>query len=383
MQNFSELTKRVILKLSACLNNNYGSENHWDFASPFVWRIDYSKKLEAISKLPAEKIPQIKTKEDEKVFLTAYENLKNLQGIPSLTAMCESIQKSLYEIVNDEFSKDLIVELIAYKAIGPKKVLLSVNNKKYWEDLATCESFIDKMDVVQIKFQNWFLNHYNMQKIGIDAQMFTAAVGISTYFFVKQYESEQLNCKVEEGDVVFDCGGCWGDSAVYFASLAGKTGKVFAVEFLPSNIEIIRKNWAMNKNYQDNLYLVSSPISDVSNKKLYYLDAGPATIVTEARRTPNDGETFTKKIDDVVKENKLERLDFIKMDIEGSELAALKGAESSIRKYKPKLAISIYHKPDDFITIPNYINSLNLGYKFSLKHATIYGQETVLFAKAF
>lgn len=102
MQNFSELTKRVILKLSACLNNNYGAENHWDFASPFVWRIDYSKKLEAISKLPAEKIPQIKTKEDEKAFLAAYENLKNFQGIPSLTAMCESIQKSLYEIVNDE-----------------------------------------------------------------------------------------------------------------------------------------------------------------------------------------------------------------------------------------------------------------------------------------
>ena len=49
------------------------------------------------------------------------------------------------------------------------------------------------------------------------------------------------------------------------------------------------------------------------------------------------------------------------MDIEGAELPALKGAERSIKRYRPNLAISIYHSLDDFLDIPEYINSLKSG----------------------
>ena len=89
-------------------------------------------------------------------------------------------------------------------------------------------------------------------------------------------------------------------------------------------------------------------------------------------------ETIT--IDDLVSEEKLKRVDFIKMDIEGAELEALRGAENTIRQFHPKLAISLYHKLNDLWEIPEYIDSLGLGYKFSLKHVTIHAEETVLFA---
>jgi hypothetical protein len=69
------------------------------------------------------------------------------------------------------------------------------------------------------------------------------------------------------------------------------------------------------------------------------------------------------------------------MDIEGSELPALKGGINTIKKYKPKLAISIYHSMDDFVDIAQYLKSLDLGYDFYLKHVTIYDEETILFAK--
>ena len=72
---------------------------------------------------------------------------------------------------------------------------------------------------------------------------------------------------------------------------------------------------------------------------------------------------------------------FLKMDIEGAELQALVGAKETIKKYKPRLAICIYHKLEDIVTIPEYILSLVPEYKFYIRHhhPTI-GTETVLYA---
>ena len=63
-----------------------------------------------------------------------------------------------------------------------------------------------------------------------------------------------------------------------------------------------------------------------------------------------------------------DKVTFIKMDIEGSELEALKGAEQTIRSNKPKLAVCLYHKIEDFWEIPLYINEIVPDYKFYLGH---------------
>ena len=68
------------------------------------------------------------------------------------------------------------------------------------------------------------------------------------------------------------------------------------------------------------------------------------------------------------------------MDIEGCELRALKGAENSIKKYRPKLAICIYHKYEDILEIPEYLMSLNLNYRFYMRHHTMSVDETVFYA---
>jgi FkbM family methyltransferase len=71
---------------------------------------------------------------------------------------------------------------------------------------------------------------------------------------------------------------------------------------------------------------------------------------------------------------------FIKMDIEGAEYDALNGAQQTIIRYKPKLAVSMYHKPDDLFKIPQYIRELRPDYKFYLKHHMHITQELVLYA---
>lgn len=57
----------------------------------------------------------------------------------------------------------------------------------------------------------------------------------------------------------------------------------------------------------------------------------------------------------------------------------LKGASNTIKTYKPKMAISVYHKPDDLLAIPKFIKNLVPEYKFALRHHNITFDDTVLY----
>jgi FkbM family methyltransferase len=70
----------------------------------------------------------------------------------------------------------------------------------------------------------------------------------------------------------------------------------------------------------------------------------------------------------------------IKMDIEGSELAALKGGAETIRKHKPILAVCLYHRPEDLWTIPLYVRSLCPDYSLYLRRYSDDCWEQVLYA---
>ncbi len=74
------------------------------------------------------------------------------------------------------------------------------------------------------------------------------------------------------------------------------------------------------------------------------------------------------------------RVTFIKMDIEGAELEALKGTRTCIKENKPKLAICVYHKPEDIVTLPQLILDMNPDYRLYLRHYSLSAAETVLYA---
>lgn len=70
------------------------------------------------------------------------------------------------------------------------------------------------------------------------------------------------------------------------------------------------------------------------------------------------------------------------MDIEGAELEALKGAEKVLRKCKPKLAISLYHKNEDLYQIPIWLSKVVPEYKFYLRHYSNKRWDLVLYCEA-
>lgn len=85
-------------------------------------------------------------------------------------------------------------------------------------------------------------------------------------------------------------------------------------------------------------------------------------------------------IDHIVRNDKV---GFLKMDIEGAELNALKGAAGTIVRDRPILAVCVYHKREDLLEIPEYIHSLYDGYRFYIRaYGGPYSIELVLFAVA-
>ena len=152
---------------------------------------------------------------------------------------------------------------------------------------------------------------------------------------------------------------------------AGKYKKIYALEPDKINVEKCKKNMA--KNGVDNVIFVNKGAWNKEDIIKFDNTGNGNSCVSEN----GENQIEVIDIDSVVNDDKVT---FIKMDIEGAELEALKGARNTIIKNKPKLAISVYHKKEDIIEILNYINQLDIGYKFYLRHYTHSASETVLYA---
>ncbi|KKL21432.1 hypothetical protein LCGC14_2445530, partial [marine sediment metagenome] len=244
-------------------------------------------------------------------------------------------------------------------------------------------SFFEKLyDSNQtIKVGKYSLKLFDLKPIGFPIKVYNVNVGIVYSFLLEQYRyNHNKIIEVQKEDIVIDAGGCWGDTALYFASKTGNFGKVFSFEFLERNLKIFNKNLNLNLNLKEIIEIINNPIWKDSNREInYYEDGVSGVVFFNNNKKKLSQKLITISIDDFVKEKNLRKIDFIKMDIEGAEIAALLGAKETLTKYRPKLAISVYHDIDHYYKIPNYINSLNLNYKFYLDHFSMNRAETILF----
>ncbi|MFZ5502772.1 MAG: FkbM family methyltransferase [Pseudomonadota bacterium] len=288
----------------------------------------------------------------------------------------------LYKKLADDESRQLLVQVLSFRALGYRRVKLPLNNSRHWEAVKNAESLALNCESIDLGWGGRKAYKMNLSRIGYDVNLFLSPFGVVPSYVLHQYECVLSDGKVkaEAGNVVIDAGGCWGDTALYFAHEVGEAGKVYSFEFLPENLAIFERNISLNPELQPRINLVKMPLWSKSGEQLFVEARGPATRVVASTRMPDAIRIETLAIDDLVRRENLERVDFIKMDIEGAELESLRGAENTIRQFRPRLAICVYHKLNDFWEIPQYLDSLGLGYRFSLRHFTIHAEETVLFA---
>jgi len=313
-------------------------------------------------------------------YYTSKENMAKIFTRISDTSEEIKHYEILFDLLDNEFSKETLVEISTLRILGQQQIRLSIENQQYTQLHRQVENCLIEKNSKEISnFNDWKLNFYDLANIGYPLKIHYTQMGIVTTYGVEQYAYKKENIVIEENDIVIDCGACWGDTALYFCSKA-KNVKVYSFEFIPSNITIFNENIALNPNCQ--VELIPHPVWRDSSSKFFATDRGPASSVSSEPFSEDDITVTTLSIDDLVKEKGLNRVNFIKMDIEGAEPYALEGAVNTLTRFKPKLAIAIYHCPEDFSRIALFIKNLNLGYKFYVGHFTPHGAETVLFAKA-
>ena len=196
--------------------------------------------------------------------------------------------------------------------------------------------------------------------------------------YYNQYEHG--NFRVQPGDVIIDAGGFVGDTAVLFHDKAGGQCEVHSFEILQENLDLFVANAEMN-GIGDKVVLNKLALADTTGDTVCVqagaLQGGTAVSASAC----GEDRVQTIRLDDYVARSQLSRVDFIKMDIEGAEIPALRGALDTIRHFRPKLALCLYHKPDDVVTIPAFIESTGVPYDFRFKWVQLtHGWEAVLLA---
>jgi FkbM family methyltransferase len=167
---------------------------------------------------------------------------------------------------------------------------------------------------------------------------------------------------IHPGDIVLDCGASDGD----FTREALKVGaaKVVAIEITPASIECLRRNLA-TEIAAGKVVVYPKGVWDKDDTLTMYVDDtnfAANTVVGGAGMRPSVQVQLTT-IDKIVTELGLPRVDFIKMDVEGSEAKAIAGAQGTITKFKPRLAIAAEHKPQDQFDLPKEIRKFHPDYQ--------------------
>ncbi len=165
-----------------------------------------------------------------------------------------------------------------------------------------------------------------------------------------------------QNEVFIDCGACGGSSLKEFLEYnTHQFGRYYGIEPDPGNYCRLKQYIeTLTGDEQSRIHISNTAAYSHTEGTPFYVLGGPGTF--QAETGPQSVPTET--IDHILNG---ERATYIKMNIEGSEIPALRGAERTIREYMPRLGIMGYHKTSDFWEVPLLIKEYGEDYHISLR----------------
>jgi len=298
----------------------------------------------------------------EELQHSSYNKMGKWSAVGTLQLALKSPERfdEVYNILSDEGSKSVfdwfIKFRVAYAIVGETARLV-------FPPSISQEEFVNKVSSIGLDY-NGFINLGNYRFMSNPDPV------VDSWIF-EQYNLDGL-CEVSSGDYVFDGGAFKGETAFWFLSKGAE--KVYAFEPDSINFQILSKNVALNR-VEGKIIPIKALLSDKDGmSRIKATGSGSSSSL-------GDGgiEVESVTLDSFVFKNRLENINFIKLDVEGAELEVLKGALETIKKYRPKMAISVYHKPDDLIVITKFLYDLLPDARFYLSHKSYSWYETILF----
>jgi FkbM family methyltransferase len=197
----------------------------------------------------------------------------------------------------------------------------------------------------------------------------TRSVTDYPFHYVKEPQYFINELELCPNEIFIDCGAFIGDTIDQYSKYQKQYKRIIAFEPDLKNFEKLKEKYEGNSS----ITLINTGLWDKDGEVSFSSEGACTSKIT------NDGGNSiiqVRTIDGL----ELENVTFIKMDIEGAELNALKGAQKTILKNKPKLAISIYHNNgEDMVSIPEYIYNLVPQYRLYVRQYG-YINDTVLYA---
>jgi len=182
---------------------------------------------------------------------------------------------------------------------------------------------------------------------------------------------EKFGVRVHANDVVIDAGANMG----LFTSFALFRGarEVHAFEPVRENFEILKRTRAVNPR-GERILPVKLALSDARKTVAISVKGTSSSFVMQEEGGDVFEEVRTISLDDYVREQRIDRVDFIKADIEGAERQLLKGARWVLKNHKPALAICTYHLPDDPEVLTALILEANPTYQIQTSSYKLYAR---------
>ena len=204
------------------------------------------------------------------------------------------------------------------------------------------------------------VKHYSLSNLQTDyAEVFGnklflskkgLALSISHYGTYEELESKIMEEKIEMGNIVVDVGANIGLHTLNMARIVGNTGQVFAFEPDPSNFEILKKNVKIN-NYK-NIILEQKAVGDKHGRTTLYQSDHPGKhrIFPQTEQAKSQVQVELTNLDNYFDSDMTDKINFIKIDVEGLEFSVLKGMKNILKNSK-KIKILFEFMPENTIEV--------------------------------